>query len=503
MERGGNRSRTGRERALAYEVDEPEAGRIGASQNGEISVIWTSSQGGCDPLQKLLKDVEKSQPPPPTQRQHSLLPNLVATQDAAATFLELSQASSSSTISRASSSSSSTSVLSTRKAKRSRPSLTHLSEASGCSQSPTPSWSNKGKLLNPSSDVLSRVSRSLNEKAVSEYTTSQRRKIRKAQPPERPPPRPRKPHAPIAPVILTQSASSSLHILPRHRRTATTNPNEPVHPHTTTAPTRSTSITKSPQRARIKALLETIDHAGPFHNNKTSQSPSSTPHARGKLMSTSQMGSLKERETNKRDLLQPDRKSPSLGMRRPVPLQVRGLSHLPQARATTKVPLPQTCSNTTAGPSSARHIAAPSWGVEHPGEEYITDSEQEVMDVDASLRDRALPTKHDREKPRRKSKGYRAGSPGIAVSLPFSVLGSPPLSDDDMEVLDNKIPSQQVSRCTESCAGPILCSQHRVNSITREDELEANVSSDGTSSSYGDIDIDPAALEEACKVYDG
>lgn len=63
----GHLSLSWKERSLALELEKDVGGMDTRSTNGEVSVMWASSQGGCDPLKRLLRNVE-SEPSP----KHSL-----------------------------------------------------------------------------------------------------------------------------------------------------------------------------------------------------------------------------------------------------------------------------------------------------------------------------------------------------------------------------------------------------------------------------------------------
>jgi hypothetical protein len=100
----------------------------------------------------------------------------------------------------------------------------------------------------------------------------------------------------------------------------------------------------------------------------------------------------------------------------------------------------------------------------------------------------------------RKAKGYRPGSPYSRPS--FHKPGSPTIEGDLEIISDGENEAAEITSCTEytrnDSSTPLILS-----GSGEEEADETHVSSDGaSSSSYGDIDIDPTALEDACKMYD-
>lgn len=99
-----------------------------------------------------------------------------------------------------------------------------------------------------------------------------------------------------------------------------------------------------------------------------------------------------------------------------------------------------------------------------------------------------------------KSKGYRRSVPTF-VSIPCKPESMSPheyteMSEDAQEPISIKLHPQDSRSCL---------AHQRKPAGDDDASNEANASSDGassTSTSYGDMDIDPAALEEVCKAYD-
>jgi hypothetical protein len=101
-----------------------------------------------------------------------------------------------------------------------------------------------------------------------------------------------------------------------------------------------------------------------------------------------------------------------------------------------------------------------------------------------------------------KTKGYRSSDP---CSTTLYKSGPPLVSDDNLEIVkDDGCDLALIARSTKLCANTEHLSViPRIMPIHGEEDAEFSISSDGaSSSSYGDIDIDPTALEDVCKAYD-
>lgn len=129
-----------------------------------------------------------------------------------------------------------------------------------------------------------------------------------------------------------------------------------------------------------------------------------------------------------------------------------------------------------------------------------SDSDKVVV-VDAGPLDNQASTSTRPDASRRgKAKGYRSSDD--RATLFFNSV-SPLVSDIDPENVNDSDEDGLAQISRESIADIENSSSTPKFTVSEEENPEANISSDGaSSSSYGDIDFDPAALEDACKAYD-
>ncbi|KAF8519769.1 hypothetical protein BU17DRAFT_89614 [Hysterangium stoloniferum] len=513
-----------RERALSQQLENSDD----KANGGKINVLWSSSQGGCGPLKRLLRDVEsdwfylffiffglqflfslnirnvlsildaeptESHLPPPTQAQRPTFHNptgpgddLVHSPDNASPNLSpisttsaTSKGSSESAIALRTSASFPCVTPSTRPAKRLRSSLNIPS--SKTSGSPVLSSKGKGK-FGISSNVLLKVSRSLNEKAMTEYSGSQQRTSQRSQALTRsstqqvPPP-----------LSLTRQTSDQLGSYPKPLRevevaplpTQSAQASIPEKKYSSTARTsettsrHSTTITDSPRKVRLKALLKTIDQAAPFPNQTTPTVSESRTVSENSDLDSGRPAA----QEPVRLLSDPRRRRPlALGMRRPV---------LPQKVAGSVLKLAGSISN---GNSSQSSIMSAVSAVSSS----LTVASL-VGDISNSNQVAHPLSQHNgatKVRPQRSHAGYRVVSPQSTPA--FNTLLLPSDIEDDLQGADEEI---QGIQSTPEIANAGLQKE------LKEDDFEGHISSDGySSSSYGDIDVDLTALEDVCKVYD-
>lgn len=180
-------------------------------------------------------------------------------------------------------------------------------------------------------------------------------------------------------------------------------------------------------------------------------------------------------------------------MRRAASVRPPGSDVLPQSQAADMVPEPSRSSDINSMGGTLQS-ASSNMPPENSGStsklRHMTDGET------ASLPDKQTLTSRDALRRQHKAKGYRSSSPYSATCMPESLSDS----DDGLEMVEDNlalVPSKESIAAAEDSP-----SKRKIRFVGEED-VEANVSSDGaSSSSYGDFDIDPAALEDACKAYD-
>lgn len=350
------------------------------------------------------------------------------------------------------------------------------------SESPSSSWIGKNKLTNPSKDALSRISRSLNQKVVSECTGPQKLRKQQTKSSERSSLQPRSSCTHVsATTRLTKPESSNRGTIvqrqpeqsaPSVRNRGTKSPFVQAERHTPT-------IANSPRKARIKALLKTIDHAGSFAGKSSSAFTAADDR---KPPNRSQLTLRKDREQEN----QPHSSQLMLGLPRALPVPAHSTSPLPPASSTPVANLMggmlQSATNSPSVPGSL-----------HAEPSHLSDLGRMI----------GMPTTQHDNKTRTgrqpwQTKGYRSSDPYSATSCG---LGSP---SDDLIVKSDKCHDLALIPCSTRlhADNESLSLTPRI-SIPGSDDVEVNFHCDeASSSSYGDIDIDPTALEDACKAYD-
>lgn len=355
------------------------------------------------------------------------------------------------------------------------------------SESPSSSWISKNKLTNPSKDALSRISRSLNQQMVSECTGSQKLRKQQAKSSERSSlqqPRSSCTHV-SATTRLTKPESSNRGTIvqrqPEGLQSAHSVRSRGMKSPFVQAERHTPTIANSPRKARIKALLKTIDHAGSFAGKSSSAFTAADDR---KPTNRSQLTLRKDREQEN----QPHSSQLMLGLPHALPVPAHSTSPLPPSSSIPVVNLAggmlQSATNSPSVPGSL-----------HAGPSHLSDLGRMI----------SMPTmQHDNEtrtgRQPWQTKGYRSSDPYSATSCG---LGSPSVSDD-LIVKSNKCHDLAlIPRSTRLHADTESLSLTPRISIPGSDDVEVNFPSDeASSSSYGDIDIDPTALEDACKAYD-
>ncbi|KAF8496340.1 hypothetical protein JB92DRAFT_2990419 [Gautieria morchelliformis] len=320
---------------------------------------------------------------------------------------------------------------------------------------------------------------------MSEYTNSQRR--RQTCPPEGLSSQSSSSHTRAA--SFPQAESSNLR-MSKHQH-----PVHPMHKATTSAssamslpPARrhTTPITTSPGKARINALLETIDHAGPFASHDVLPSSSSTTTAGCKAASCSRFAIRKDQEDETRSRPPRLRKPLALGMRVAAVQHARSI--ISPSHAASMVP----------GTASTSQNSLPNSGKNTLGSAVTASPASAASSQDPNGYDNGTQTNKSSSGRQRKGKGYRPATPSSSPS--FLKPGWASIDGDLEMVSEGEDDAEEEPRSANrgNCSSTPLS----LAGTGEEEGDETHLSDGASSSSYGDIDIDPAALEDACKMYD-
>ncbi|KIJ49159.1 hypothetical protein M422DRAFT_28141 [Sphaerobolus stellatus SS14] len=510
-----------RERVKAMQnVQEAE----GPNAAGQIGVMWASSQGGCDPLKRLLKEVEVSPNlPPPTQAQPVFLPGLTNEDRGVESSLKSFEKSTSTplSLSRKSSELSTHLEPNSRISRRPRSSnsVRGSDDVSPTTESPTPSQVLREKLA-PSSAALSRISRSLNEKALSQHANLKHPKTSQTSSRENGSPHkrdsayrsPSRATSTMFPHVFVQDTQGPSHKIDMDNSARMTQSNlasqssstpriEPAINHPTQSLKRRrsydgldspirrpTSIADSPSKGRIRALVETVARDGTFSPTQSNGSTVGISVDTRRNIARADGASTAMHYTAEGPNLQQRRKS-ALGMRRPPKLLADGSSSRSSGSPTSSAErILRKSSTKNLSPNTVPQMLPP------------PSSSSTHRNINS-----ALPTSNEHTRADElaiQSRGYRPASPNKLnkTSALTHRSASPSIPEFEMDIIQGPLSiglSHGSTDSAESCHRP----DQSLPTLLDEDPEAGNVSSDGTSS-YGDIDIDPTALEEACKLYD-